>query len=57
VADDDRRRVEFADNRLEVLDDRRDRHALDRRGVGVQRLDLDLEPGVGRAITRSPLPS
>ena len=40
--------VELADDRLEVLDDLRHRHGLDRRRVGVERLDLDLEARVGR---------
>ena len=39
--------VELADHRLEVLDDLRHGHRLDRRRVGVERLDLDLEAGVG----------
>ena len=47
VAHDDRRRVERADDGLEVLDDLRHRHRLDRGRVGVERLDLDLEAGIG----------
>ena len=47
--------IEIADDPLEVLDARRDRHALDRRGVGVQRLDLDIEPGVGGGDHAQPL--
>ena len=48
-------RVEAADDRLEVLDDLRHGDLLDRRRVGVQRLDLDLEPGVGRRQHREAL--
>jgi hypothetical protein len=44
VAHEDRRRVERADDRLEVLDD----GVLDRLRVLAQRLDLDLEARVAR---------
>ena len=45
VADQDGRRLELADDRLEMLDDRRHRQRCDRRSVGIERLDLDFEPG------------
>ena len=45
VPDQDGRRLHFANDRLEVLDDLRHSDRLDRRRVGVQGLDLDLEPG------------
>ena len=40
--------VEPADDALVVLDGRGHRQRLDRRGIGAQRLDLDLQAGVGR---------
>lgn len=46
VADDDRRGVQLADHRLEVVDDGRHGQFQDRCRVGVQRLDLDLEPRI-----------
>ena len=46
VAHEDRRGVERPDDRLQMRDDRGDREPLDRRRVGVERLDLDLETGV-----------
>jgi hypothetical protein len=49
VPDEDRRCVQAADDRLEVFDERRHRQLLDRRRVGVERLDLDLEPGIRRS--------
>jgi hypothetical protein len=51
VADDDRRRRERLDDAFLVLDDRRDRQVQDRRRVGVERLDVDLEPGEPGAST------
>jgi hypothetical protein len=52
VAHEDRRGVERRDDRLQMRDDRRDREPLDRRWVGVERLDLDLETGYAGARTR-----
>ena len=48
VAHEDRRRVERRDDRLQMRDDRRNCEPLDRRWVGVERLDLDLETRVCR---------
>lgn len=48
VADQDGRRVELADHRLEVRDYLWDRHPLNGGRVLVERLDLDLVAGVRR---------
>jgi hypothetical protein len=48
VADDDRGRIELADHLPEPADDLGDSHSLNRRRIVVQRLDFDLEAGVGR---------
>jgi hypothetical protein len=43
VAHDDRGLVELADDTFVALDDSGDRQRLDRAGIGVECLDLDLE--------------
>jgi hypothetical protein len=47
MSHDDRWLIEIADDALVMLDDAGDGQRLDRRGVCAQRLDLDLEAGVG----------
>src|SRR6185503_914939 len=47
VTDQDRRRLELADDAFQPLDDRRHGELLDRRRVGVERLDLDVEARIG----------
>src|SRR3712207_1037393 len=49
VAHEDRRALQRAYDALVVLHDGGDRQRLDRGGVLVERLDLDLEAGVGRS--------
>jgi hypothetical protein len=48
VSNEDWRRVDRPDHGGEVFDDGGYGDFLDRRWVGVERLDLDLETGVGR---------
>ena len=48
VAHEDRRLVELSDDVLVTLDDGWNGQRLDRAGIGVERLDLALEAGVGR---------
>ena len=48
VAHDDRGSLQLADDTLEVLDDRRDGHSLNRGWILVERFNLDVKAWVGR---------
>jgi len=54
MADQDRRALELGDDARQMLDRVGHGDALDRSGIGAQRLNFNLETRIGGAITRNP---